>query len=207
MKNESEPWVDGALETLAADDAQVRPPAHLRAAVLDEWDRQYSKPRRGAARAGGLRTLAWSAASVAAAATLMVVVLRQDPVAPSRPDALPVETAASPELPITDVPGAPLPVGAFEPQMTRRAAMSGLRPPAGERGYVIVPGPLVDPTARHLVRARMSSRALATLGMPMINPDADGLVEVEMLVGDDGVAQMIRHAAFVREQPETGGEQ
>ena len=51
--------------------------------------------------------------------------------------------------------------------------------------------------ALHVVRARMSRMALATLGMPMVNPDADGLVEVEMLVGDEGVAQSIRRAALV----------
>lgn len=201
MKHESDAWVDEALNTLAADDAQVAAPAHLHAAVLGEWDRQQRGPVRR-----GRKTLVWAVASAAAAVTLAFVVLREDPVDPSRPDTMPVETAASPESLITRLPGAPLPAEGVEPPVTRRVAVPPRRQPGGERGYVIVPGPLVDPTARHLVRARMSSRALATLGMPIVNPDADGLVEVEMLVGDDGVAQLIRHAAFVSDQSETGGQ-
>jgi hypothetical protein len=67
----------------------------------------------------------------------------------------------------------------------------------GSVGYVIVPAPLVDQSALHVVRARMSRAALATLGMPIVDPNVDGLVEIEMLVGDDGVAQSIRHATLV----------
>lgn len=244
MKNESDAWLDEALETLGADDAQVKAPAHLHAAVLGEWDRQHkghmrrgggpasanvgslrdptkqcwlggpqlrtawARSRRSATRTGGRRTLIWSIVSAAAAATLVVVIVRHGSVDPSGSDTMPaVETAAPPESLLTRVPGAPLPADDVEPPLTRRVAGPDRRQPAGERGYVIVPGPLVDPTSRHLVRARMSSRALATLGMPIVNPDADGLVEVEMLVGDDGVAQLIRHAAFVSDQSETGGEQ
>ena len=208
MKHESDGWMDEALDTLAADDAQVKPPAHLHAAVLGEWDRQHQgrRSRRSATRAGRRRIIVWSAVSAVAAVTLAVAVLRQDPVDPSSPETMPVETAASPESLITRLPGAPLPAAGVQPPVMRRAAVPDGGWADGERGYVIVPGPLVDPTARHLVRARMSSRALATLGMPIVNPDADGLVEVEMLVGDDGVAQLIRHAAFVSDQAETGGE-
>jgi hypothetical protein len=43
----------------------------------------------------------------------------------------------------------------------------------------------------------MSRAALASLGMPIVDPNVDGVVEVEMLVGDDGVAQSIRHATLV----------
>ena len=208
MRYESDDWVDEALDTLAADDAQVKPPAHLRAAVLGEWDLRHQGRmfRRSATRTVGLRTIVWSAVSAAAAVALAVAVLRQDPVDPSSPETMPAETAASAESLITRLPGAPLPAAVVEPPVVRRMAVPNRSRADSERGYIIVPGPLVDPTARHLVRARMSSRALATLGMPIVNPDADGLVEVEMLVGDDGVAQLIRHAAFVSDHAETGGE-
>ena len=71
--------------------------------------------------------------------------------------------------------------------------------PVADAGYVIVPDPLVDPTTLRVVRVRMSRMALATLGMPLVNPDADSLVEVEILVGDEGVAQSIRRAVLVSE--------
>ena len=83
--------------------------------------------------------------------------------------------------------------------MASPVAVSARSPVAidGSVGYVIVPGPLVDPSALHVVRARMSRAALASLGMPIVDPNLDGVVEVEMLVGDDGVAQSIRHATLV----------
>jgi hypothetical protein len=87
-----------------------------------------------------------------------------------------------------------------------RAAARAPVLPAADAELVIVPAPLVDSAALHVVRVRMSRTALATLGVPIGNPDADGLVDVEMLVGDDGVAQSIRRASFVPEQVETGGE-
>ena len=81
-----------------------------------------------------------------------------------------------------------------------RPAAVPYRPrPVADAGYVIVPGPLVDPTTLRVVRVRMSRMALATFGMPLVNPDADSLVEVEILVGDEGVAQSIRRAALVSE--------
>jgi hypothetical protein len=79
------------------------------------------------------------------------------------------------------------------------------RPTSRSTGYVIVPEPFSD-TALHVVRVRMARMALATLGMPIADPDAEGLVDVEILVGDDGVARSIRNATFVRENTGTGAE-
>jgi hypothetical protein len=79
------------------------------------------------------------------------------------------------------------------------------RPTSSNTGYVIVPEPFSD-TALHVVRVRMARMALATLGMPIADPDAEGLVDVEILVGDDGVARSIRNATFVGDNTETGAE-
>jgi hypothetical protein len=79
--------------------------------------------------------------------------------------------------------------------------------PAGEPGYVLVPDPLADPASLHVVRLRMRRAGLASLGVPLVNPDADGLVEVELLVGEDGVARSIRRTALVTtSEMETGGQ-
>jgi hypothetical protein len=45
-----------------------------------------------------------------------------------------------------------------------------------------------------LMRIRMSRREFSKLGVPISNPDGDGLVDVEVLVGEDGVARSIRRA-------------
>lgn len=76
---------------------------------------------------------------------------------------------------------------------------------AGELGYVLVPDALTDPGSLHVVRLQMPRSGLARLGWPLVNPDADGLVEVELLVGEDGVARSIRRAALVRAEINTGG--
>jgi hypothetical protein len=79
--------------------------------------------------------------------------------------------------------------------------------PLAELGYVLVPDPLADPESLHVVRLRMRRAGLASLGVPLVNPDADGLVEVELLVGEDGVARSIRRTALVTTSAtETGGQ-
>jgi len=53
-----------------------------------------------------------------------------------------------------------------------------------------------EPTGLSVVRVRMSRSAFASLGFPILEPDAAGVVDVEVIVGEDGVAQSIRRAAF-----------
>ena len=53
------------------------------------------------------------------------------------------------------------------------------------------PGPLM------LMRVRMTRREFSRLGVPISNPQGDGLVDVEVLVGEDGVARSIRRAVAV----------
>jgi hypothetical protein len=161
--------------------------------------------KAGGAQDRGSR-LAWVVAPAAAAALLTVAVLQRE----SAPLAVP-DAAVAPDGAPVYVP--PIPDSLSQRLWAATAAASPVEGPAppptaadASPGYVIVPGPLVDPGALHVVRARMSRMALASLGMPIVNPDIDGLVEVEMLVGDDGVAQSIRHAALVNEQWETGRE-
>jgi len=72
-----------------------------------------------------------------------------------------------------------------------------------QQELVLVPefdraGPLM------LMRVRMTRREFSRLGVPISNPDGDGLVDVEVLVGEDGVARSIRRAvpvAWTRPNP------
>jgi hypothetical protein len=43
----------------------------------------------------------------------------------------------------------------------------------------------------------MARSALATLGLPLPNPDAAALVDVDVFVGEDGIARAIRPIALV----------
>jgi hypothetical protein len=166
MNDQTDSWIDTALDDLAAADAQVVVTAKVKAAVLRAWDAQHT-----AGAPQGFRPVRWRAAWVlapAAAAVIVAVSLRD-----RDPAVAPAATA---------------------------------RPTPVDTGYVIVPEPFPDTGALHVVRVRMARMALATLGMPMADPDAEGLVDVEMLVGDDGVARSIRNATFVRENTERGAE-
>jgi hypothetical protein len=213
--NDESARIDAALDGLAAADAQVIVPAQVRANVLREWDERQAgwtapaaprsrvEPRDGVP----LRARALTAAATAAAAALFVAVLRWGPARPSSDSGvLPAETPVAADV-AAMAPAPEAPSGERPATSPAREVARPVRAlPAPVTGYVIVPEPLVDRAALHLVRVRMSSMALATLGMPIVNPDADGLVDVEMLVGDDGVTQSIRRASFVTEQLEIGGE-
>lgn len=49
-----------------------------------------------------------------------------------------------------------------------------------------------DPASLQVVRIRVASTALARHGYAVSDPDGDGLVDVEMIVGTDGIAQTVR---------------
>ena len=79
----------------------------------------------------------------------------------------------------------------------RRAPLPAVPATVPGEGVPLVIDPFGDPTALSVMRVRMSRSALASLGFPIMDPDAAGVVDVEMLVGEDGVARSIRRAAFV----------
>jgi hypothetical protein len=58
--------------------------------------------------------------------------------------------------------------------------------------YALVVDPAVDPNTLSVMRVRLSRGVLASLGVPMEHPEAAGTVEVELVVGEDGVARAIR---------------
>jgi hypothetical protein len=63
-------------------------------------------------------------------------------------------------------------------------------------GYVLVPD-RADAASLTVMRVRMPRSAFSRLGVSIANPDGEGLVDVEVLVGEDGVARSIRRAAAV----------
>lgn len=64
-----------------------------------------------------------------------------------------------------------------------------------EQELVLVPE--VEPGPLMLMRVRMTRREFSRLGVPISNPQGDGLVDVEVLVGEDGVARSVRRAVAV----------
>jgi hypothetical protein len=68
-------------------------------------------------------------------------------------------------------------------------------PPSGPGMFATDPFP--ERGGLTVMRVRMSRRAFANLGFPIVDPDAAGMVDVEVVVGEDGVARSIRRAARV----------
>lgn len=211
-------WVDEALRVAAAEDSRTIVPAHLEARVMRVWDERETGGNTSAHRRS--RRAAWTAAGVAAACAVAFVLPRSRQVLlethseeqqlPAQHQASSVPAAAAPVVvrPDTQVDTSPPQAGPTilasrsERGGTRREPGTDVDRPATE--FVLIPDPPVETAALQVVRVRMSRTAFASLGVPIENPDADGLMEVEMIVGDDGVARSIRRAAFVSHVDERG---
>jgi hypothetical protein len=210
MNGETTDWIDAALENLAADDARVVVPSELEAAILRAWDVQHAERRsRGSTRLRvalrSRRVAAWMLVPTAAAASVLAIAsLARNPA--RAPDRRPRAIVAADSVDVFPVVSTALPEQSRVTRPAARQLTANTRPGSTESVYVIVPEPFADTAALHVVRARMARTALATLGMPIVDPDADGLVDVAMLIGDDGVARSIRKVTVVSEKTDGGAE-
>lgn len=216
-------WLDEALRLAAAEDARTIVPAGVETRVMQAWDEREATVE--ATRGYRSKRAAWiAAAGVAAACAAGLVLLPPlgetqlegqpgTPKSPAQREAIGIPGAAV-DVAGATAPGTPviesLP-GAIAPTRVHASAGGGtLRREAlssvglASMDYVLIPEPPVDRASLQLVRVRMSRTAFASLGVPIENPDADGLMEVEMIVGDDGVARSIRRATFVSVADEGG---
>jgi hypothetical protein len=206
MNDQTDSWVDAALKELATADARAVVRPEVEVAVLHAWEAQQAigrsgRPNRIAFLPGWRTMAAWMAVPATAAAVAAIALLvtrrsgttdRELSVVQARPLAGISPVVALPPAPSIDL--------GQVPRMPRRFTNNPR--PTPDMVYVIVPEPFADPDALHVVRVRMPRTTLATLGMLIDDPDARGLVDVEMLVGDDGVARSIRNATFARENTE-----
>ena len=167
--------LDESLRALAADD-EARVPPHVDAAVMAAWD-EY---------AGGR-----------VADRPAVARLRR---AMARPRGTSLGGRASRWRVWVAACAAVVLVAVLVSQRTTGddtgGRVAGASAPLIERELVLVPelegtGPLA------LMRVRMTRREFSRLGVPISNPEGDGLVDVEVLVGEDGVARSIRRAVAV----------
>ena len=154
--------IDHVLRELARAEASRRPPAHLEAAVVGGFDRQRRQRGTYARRAAALIVVA----SVVAVVTALDMLVIRTPL-PDRPPRALVDRRAE----LRPVPP-PVDVEESWPDADLRASGG-------------------DDIA-HLVRIRLPRAMLPTLGVPIIDPDAAGTVNVELLLGNDGLARTIR---------------
>jgi hypothetical protein len=187
--------LERSLRALADHDCHVQAPPHVHAAVMRAWDvaRPSAQLRRRRRRTGALLAIP----SMAAAA-VAVVVLYRAPSAPGPPEPVVAPAVVKPRVdmsaPTADA-DSPAEVHRLRPGPSRSrrekaAARDGL-------GVVLAADPILDASTTSIVRVRVRRPALVTLGIPLVEPDAGGLVDLEILVAEDGVARTIRRVVPV----------
>jgi hypothetical protein len=183
--------LERSLRALADDEFHLRAPSHVHAAVMQRWDAE--RPFARHTRHGRRRPAAILAIGSMAAA----VVMYRPPSRPSRAEsdvARAESPRVSPNLPRTDSETH----AEVHGQRPRRArSRVELPAPRYGAGIVFVADPVLDASATTIVRVRVPRTALVTLGVPLVEPDDRGLVDLEMLVGEDGVTRTIRRAVPV----------
>ena len=162
-----------AWRTLADDDAAIGAPAELEARVLRAITANQPKRARPAQRVAG--ALAAVAAILIATAWSMTgpqsAVIREAP---------PLAVQPSSALAVFSPTVVPERARHVAPQIIRTARRE----------------PDVPLETFQLVRLRLPRQALATLGFLLVDPEATGVVDVDVLVGEDGLPRHIRKVWF-----------
>jgi hypothetical protein len=188
MRSEDDRSFEAAWRAFAREDRQVPPLPSLEARVMQRvrGGRRIRRSRAGrrwwmgAAAVIGLTliTASWSGGLSPAPsqphATLSAVGVGIAAPFKVAIDAAPAgvrQSVAPPRLPAID-----------------RAVLAELPPALMSLGA----GPLGDAEPLQLVRLRLPRETLQALGVVLLEPDAGGLVDIDVLVGEDGLARDIR---------------
>jgi hypothetical protein len=160
-----------AWRRFAEEDAHVVAPAHLERQAVAAWRASCSRDRERRARRSMLRR--WSVAAAAAMLLLAMVLDR---------GWLPVRSTST-------EPGA---AALRRPPATRTASLPSAL-------VTLAADPLLDTETLHLVRVRMPRSALRAMGIMVGGPDATALVDVDVLIGEDGLPRDVRRVLAVQE--------
>jgi hypothetical protein len=198
MNDQNLPLLDleRSLRALAETDAHVEAPPHVETAVMRRWDSLapfMPHPRRRRSRRGLIFAIGSAAAAVVAAMVLSRAPsesIRRAPV---------VARAAEPPPPVKKLPSTDGTLVAEKPSARPLRARTGRNTatPRHERGLLLVADPMLEASAASIIRVRVRRTALVTLGIGLVEPNDAGWVDLEMLVGEDGVARAIRRATPV----------
>jgi hypothetical protein len=192
---------DGAWREFAKDDAETRAPARLRPAVMRGWDEAHeAQPDRVEVRFSAGRRISLMAMLGAAAAAIVVVgitVREQNggPVPHPTPAKVP---------PVTEATSATAPNRV--PEQDRHAVRhrTGIEtaPPvrptiahvtnAPVDAFRLIADPTFDTESFEIVRLRLPRTSLEAIGVALIGPEITSLVDVDVVVGGDGLPRAIR---------------
>jgi len=176
-----------ALRALADAEARVETPAHVEAAIMAIWDARRDRASTSPSRRR-TRGVVRGAAAIAAGVTIVGSVALQHeldtPIAPPRSPVISFDRATSPR-PAPAIPDA---------ADTRAAGAADRHPSPGANdarpALLLVGDPVVAGEIVHVVRMRVMRSALTELGVAA--KASTEMVDVDVLVGEDGVARGLR---------------
>ena len=168
-----------ALRALAEDEAHIEPASRVEAALMARFD-EYRRTLRVLHRR--THTLVRGAATMAAGVMLFGAVMLERGLAPVH-----VDPPRRPAMPPTSA----LPSTSIAP-VTAAAVQAPIESQSSEprSTVVLVGGPIASGELVQVVRMRVDRSALSALGITQ-NGSAD-TVEIDVLVGEDGVARGLR---------------
>ena len=171
-----------ALRALAEEEGRIETPSRVEAALMARFDdrqrgRRIVRPRG--------RTFVRSAATMAAGVTLFGAVMLERELAPvridlPRPPTISFDTDAAAVQPTTTERRATPAVERTQPSRTIEPRST----------VVLVGGPMASGELVQVVRMRVDRSALNELGIAQ--GSSTGTVEIDVLVGEDGVARGVR---------------
>jgi len=178
-----------AWEAFREADAAIQAPPHLEAAVFASLDAS-ARPRA--------RLLTRLYLPMAAAAAIAMAWAWFG--ARSHPAPAPLEARALPPAPL---PSALVPDRVTVTAARRRSVPTVVDPRAEDPPVVLMmfepmPGPPTEPL--QLVRLRVPGEALLALGVTLFEPDAAGMVDIDLLVGEDGLPKDMRKVRVQQEE-------
>jgi len=187
---------DVAWRAFAEDDARVKAPARVRLAVMAAWDAAGQE----CARTRSTRNYFVPAgAALAAAAVLVAIGLALRGAHPRSEGAAVVETAVARETQSATIFNQH--AGTVPGDASRHAAqrvMHPVRPGGAARVERAVPmvrltaDPAFETESLQIVRLRVPRVSLEVFGVALLEPEASVLVDVDVVVGDDGLPRDIR---------------
>ena len=169
-----------ALRALAEEETRVATPEHIEAALMARFDEYRRTPRVLRRRT---RTFVRGAATIAAGVMLFGAVMLERELAPVR-----IDLPRRPPAP-SDTVDAPLPPFASGHDVAVAPPVDS-RPREPRSTVVLVGGPMASGELVQIVRMRVDRSALSALGITQSG--SNDTVEVDVLVGEDGVARGLR---------------
>jgi hypothetical protein len=163
--------VDAAWRKFAEHDQAIVPPAQLERRTVAAWQASQRSWRSG--HLPRRPVVLWSVAALAAAVLVAVVVDRG-----------------------RNAPAPPAPDRAARPLATTHERRTSTLPPAM---ITLAADPIQETETLHLVRVRVPQSALRAVGIMVAGPDSGGLVEVDVLVGEDGLPRDVRRVRTIQE--------